>query len=77
LAAALAIVRNVLVKDFTSGGPELAGPAAEGEIFEVHRRTMRRRVTLGAVYRIAPSDGSRRAIVHPARSTNHVRVPSR
>jgi hypothetical protein len=75
--AALAIVTTVLVKDFTSGGASAADEVAATPDAVLARRASQRGVTLGAVYRIAPSDGSRRTIDHPARSTNHVRVQSR
>ena len=76
-AGALAIVPDVLVKDFTSGGSAAAGATVAGADAETDLRAMRRRVTLGAVYRIGPSDGSRRTLDRPARSPNHVRVQSR
>jgi hypothetical protein len=75
--AALAIVPDVLVKDFTSGGPQAAGTTAERTDADGDLHVVRRRVTLGAVYRIGPSDGSRRTIGRPASAANHVRVPSR
>jgi len=70
-------VTTVLVKDFTSGGAGAAEEAATTADAAFRRRTVGRGVTLGAMYRIAPSDGSRRTTDHPARSTNHVRVQSR
>jgi hypothetical protein len=76
-AAALAIVETVLVKDFTSGGARAADGVAATADAALRRRTSGPGVTLGAVYRIAPSNGSRRTIDHPARLMNHVSVQSR